>query len=87
MFVAVLTDANEVSAFMSEGRYVAWIDRLRFAGVVVHSVVWSSRGRNLVQGQVAADFAINLSRNTGGRFATLSAATARIRRERAFRCA
>ena len=76
VFVAILTDANEVSAFMNEDRYMALVNVLRFAGVVVHSVVWSSRGRNLVRGSVPADFAINLSRNTGGRFVSISAATA-----------
>ena len=75
VFVAVLSDANELSAFMSEDRYVAWINGLRFAGVVVHSVAWNSRGRNLVMGRVAPDFAINLSGNTGGRFVSVAAAT------------
>ena len=76
VFVAILTDATEVSAFMNEDRYMGLINMLRFAGVVVHSVVWSSRGRELVQGSVPADFAINLSGNTGGRFASIAAATA-----------
>ena len=65
MFVAILTDATEVSAFMNEDRYMGLINVLRFAGVVVHSVVWSSRGRELVQGSVPADFAINLSGKHG----------------------
>ena len=75
IFVAVLTDALESSAFMNEDRFMGWIDQLRSGGVTVHSVLWRSRGAGFA-GQVATGFAINLAENTGGRYTQIAAATA-----------
>ncbi|MCY3844433.1 MAG: hypothetical protein OXH69_12935 [Acidobacteria bacterium] len=75
IFVAVLTDALESSAFMNEDRFMGWIDQLRAGGVTVHSVLWRSRGAGFA-GQVATGFAINLAENTGGRYTQIAAATA-----------
>ena len=75
VFVAILTDALEASAFMNEDRYNGWVDMLRSAGVVVHSVLWRSRGGGFA-GQVPTGFAINLAQNTGGRYTQIAAATA-----------
>ena len=43
VFVAILTDANETSAFMNENRFNRFVDNLRAAGVMVHTVLWASR--------------------------------------------
>ena len=75
IFVAVLTDALESSAFMNEDRFMGFVDNLRSGGVTVHSVLWRSRGAGFA-GQVATGFAINLAQNTGGRYTQVAAATA-----------
>lgn len=75
IFVAVLTDALESSAFMNEDRFMGFVDNLRAGGVTVHSVLWRSRGAGFA-GQVATGFAINLAENTGGRYTQIAAATA-----------
>ena len=75
IFVAVLTDAIEASAFMNENRFMSWVDNLRAGGVTVHSVLWRSRGSGFAW-QVATGFAINLAKNTGGRYTQIAAATA-----------
>ncbi|MCY4076266.1 MAG: hypothetical protein OXH04_12655 [Acidobacteria bacterium] len=75
IFVAVLTDALESSAFMNEDRFMGWVGNLRAGGVTVHSVLWRSRGAGFA-GQVATGFAINLAENTGGRYTQIAAATA-----------
>jgi hypothetical protein len=75
VFVAVLTDALEASAFMNEDRFMGFVDTLRAGGVTVHSVLWRSRGAGFA-GQVSTGFAINLAENTGGRYTQIAAATA-----------
>ena len=75
VFVAILTDALEASAFMNEERFMGFVDSLRAGGVTVHSVLWRSRGAGFA-GQVATGFAINLAENTGGRYTQIAAATA-----------
>ena len=75
IFVAILTDALEASAFMNEDRFMGWVGNLRAGGVTVHSVLWRSRGAGFA-GQVATGFAINLAENTGGRYTQIAAATA-----------
>ncbi len=75
VFVAVLTDAVESSAFMNEDRFMGFVDSLRSGGVTVHSVLWRSRGAGFA-GEVATGYAINLAENTGGRYTQIAAATA-----------
>ena len=75
IFVVVLTDAIESSAFMNEDRFMGFVDTLRAAGVTVHSVLWRSRGAGPA-GKVATGLAINLAENTGGRYTQIAAATA-----------
>ena len=75
VFVAILTDALEASAFMNEDRFMGFVDSLLAGGVTVHSVLWRSRGSGFA-GQVATGFAINLAENTGGRYTQIAAATA-----------
>lgn len=75
IFVAVLTDAIEASAFMNEDRYMGWINDLRAAGVTVHAVLWQSRGAGSAVG-VATGHALNLTANTSGRYTQIAAATA-----------
>ena len=45
VFVAILTDANEASAFMNENRFNRFVRMLRANGVMVHAVLWTSRAR------------------------------------------
>ena len=75
IFVAVLTDAIEASAFMNEDRYMGWINELRAAGVTVHAVLWQSRGAGSAVG-VATGHALNLTANTSGRYTQIAAPTA-----------
>lgn len=75
IFVAVLTDAIEASAFMNEDRYMGWINDLRAAGVTVHAVLWQSRGAGSAVG-VATGHALNLTANTSGRYTQIAAPTA-----------
>ena len=75
IFVAILTDAIEASAFMNEDRYMGWINELRAAGVTVHAVLWQSRGAGSAVG-VATGHALNLTANTSGRYTQIAAPTA-----------
>ena len=69
VFVMVLTDAPEGSAFMNQNRYNQFMQNLREKGVIVHAILWSSQNKsNNTEG-----FAINLAQNTGGRFQSLAA--------------
>ena len=75
IFVAILTDAIEASAFMNEDRYMGWINELRAGGVTVHAVLWQSRGAGSAVG-VATGHALNLTANTSGRYTQIAAPTA-----------
>ncbi len=76
VFVAILTDANEASAFMNENRFNRFVRNLRTSGVMVHSVLWTSRARQTTPSLVSTGFALNLARNTGGRYTAVAVATA-----------
>ena len=76
IFVAILTDGIEQSAFMNEDRFMGWVGDLLAGGVTVHSVLWSSRGAGGTRAQTSTGYAINLAENTGGRYAQIAAATA-----------
>ena len=69
VFVMLITDAPEGSAFMNQNRYNQFMQNLREKGVIVHTILWSSQNRsNNTEG-----FAINLANNTGGRFQSIAA--------------
>ena len=76
VFVAILTDANETSAFMSENRFNGFVADLRAAGVMVHAVLWTSRARRTTASLVSTGLALNLVHNTGGRYVAIATATA-----------
>ena len=76
VFVAILTDANETSAFMSENRFNGFVANLRAAGVMVHAVLWTSRARRTTASLVSTGLALNLVHNTGGRYVAIATATA-----------
>ena len=76
VFVAILTDANETSAFMSENRFNRFVDNLRAAGVMVHTVLWASRVRQTTPSLVSTGLALHLAGNTGGRYVGIATATA-----------
>lgn len=76
VFVAILTDANETSAFMNDNRFNRFVGNLRASGVMVHSVLWTSRARQTTPSLVSTGFALNLARNTGGRYTAVATATA-----------
>lgn len=75
VFVAILTDAVEGSAFLNENRFMGFVDSLRAAGVVVHSVLWTSNPGG-TRTLTSTGLAINLAQNTGGRYTAIAAATA-----------
>ena len=76
VFVAVLTDANEMSAYMNENRFNRFVSRLQANGVMVHSVIWSSRPQQTTRALTGTGLALNLTTNTGGRYTAIATATA-----------
>ena len=76
VFVAVLTDANEMSAFMNENRFNRLVVNLQANGVMVHSVIWSSRPQQTTRALTGTGLALNLTTNTGGRYTAIATATA-----------
>ena len=80
VFVSLLSDAPEASAFLPDwrafqnsNRYRRFVNGLRAAGVMVHTVQWSAAGRN--RPDSATDFAVDLTENTAGRYAAVVVAT------------
>ena len=45
VFVALITDSGEASAFLNERRYSRFVDTLRARGAIVHVVQWNSARR------------------------------------------
>ena len=76
VFVAILTDANEASAFMNENRFNRFVRMLRANGVMVHAVLWTSRARQTTPSLVSTGLALNLAQNTGGRYSSVATPTA-----------
>ena len=76
VFVAILTDANETSAFMNDNRFNRFVGNLRARGAMLHAVLWTSRARQTTISQVSTGLALNLARNTGGRYTAVATATA-----------
>jgi hypothetical protein len=80
VFVSLLGDGPEASAFLPDWhafvnskRYRRFVNGLRAAGVMVHTVQWSAAGRN--RPDSATDFAVDLTENTAGRYAAVVVAT------------
>jgi len=71
VFVMVLTDGTEHSAFMSEDRYGRWMNGVRQAGVMIHAIQVTTR-----RGSPITHFALNLAGSTGGRYRSVATATA-----------
>ena len=46
VFVMLITDAPEGSAFMNQNRYNQFMQNLREKGVIVHTILWSSQNRS-----------------------------------------
>ena len=76
VFVAILTDANETSAFMNENRFNRFVGNLRARGAMLHAVLWNSRAGQTTPSLISTGFALNLVRNTGGRYTAVATATA-----------
>ena len=76
VFVAILTDANETSAFMNDNRFNRFVGNLRARGAMLHAVLWTSRARQTTISKISTGFALNLVRNTGGRYTAVAAPTA-----------
>ena len=76
VFVALLSDAPEASAFMNDRRFLRFVNDLREAGVMIHAVQWSAAGRD--RPDSATSFAVNLTGNTGGRYRSLAVATGMV---------
>ena len=49
VFVALITDSGEASAFLNERRYRRFVDSLRARGAIVHVVQWNSARRARVE--------------------------------------
>ncbi len=71
VIVLVLSDGTEDSAFLNEDRFLEWITEVRQAGVIIHAIQVSTGGRGPMTG-----LAMNLTENTGGRYVSISSATA-----------
>ena len=76
VFVALLSDGPESSAFMNERRQLRFLNELRAAGVMIHVVQWSAAGRN--RPDSATTYALNLTGNTGGRYRSVAVATGMV---------
>lgn len=84
VFVLVVTDGVEGSAFMNDDRYLDFIDTLRHAGVIIHVVQMNvssttSRAHRSVRtrgGSPITNLALNLTDNTGGRYMSIGSPTA-----------
>ncbi|MCY4662829.1 MAG: hypothetical protein OXF93_23960 [Acidobacteria bacterium] len=76
VFVALLSDGPESSAFMNERRQLRFLNELRAAGVMIHVVQWSAAGRN--RPDSATSYALNLTRNTGGHYRSVAVATGMV---------
>lgn len=71
VIVLILSDGTEDSAFMTDDRFLRWINEVRQAGVIIHAIQ-VRRGRQ----NAMAGLALNLTGNTGGRYEALAAWTA-----------
>ena len=76
VFVALLSDGPESSAFMNERRQLRFLSELRAAGVMIHVVQWSAAGRN--RPDSATGYALNLTRNTGGNYRSVAVASGMV---------
>ena len=68
VFVALITDSGEASAFLNERRYRRFIDSLRARGAIVHVVQWNSARRGRLEDSFDATFAGGGGGATGERF-------------------
>ncbi len=71
VFVLVLTDGSDASAFMNDDRYLDFVGTLRHAGVIIHAIQITTGGGSELTGR-----AINLAENTGGRYTSVAVPTA-----------
>ena len=69
VFVALITDSGEASAFLNERRYRRFVESLRARGAIVHVVQWNSARRARVEESFNASFAGGGGGATGERFA------------------
>ena len=69
VFVTLITDSGEASAFLNERRYRRFIDSLRARGAIVHVVQWNSARRGRLEDPFDATFAGEAGGATGERFA------------------
>ena len=84
VIVLVVTDGVEGSAFMNDSRYLDFINGLRDAGVMIHVVQMNvastttraHRSLRTRGGSPITNLALNLTNNTGGRYASLGSPTA-----------
>lgn len=76
VFVALLSDGPEASAFMNERRQLRFLNELRAAGAMIHVVQWSAAGRN--RPDSATGYALNLTRNTGGHYGSVAVASGMV---------
>ena len=71
VFVAILTDAPESSARMSDRQYNRFVGEIVGAGVMVHAIQLTANRQSSM-----TNYAIHLAGSTGGRYASVAVATA-----------
>lgn len=71
VFVMILTDGTEASAFMNDDRHLDFVGTLRHAGVITHAIQITTGAGSELTGR-----AINLAENTGGRYTFVGVPTA-----------
>ena len=69
VFVALITDAAEASAFLNERRYRRFVETLRARGAMVHVVQWNSARRALREESFSVSDFGGAGPSGGGRFA------------------
>ncbi len=71
VFVTIVYDGAEASRSVREQQFNDFVNELRARAATVHAVLMSTRG-----GGIQTDASINITRNTGGTYRALAAATA-----------
>ena len=75
VFVLVLTDAVDVSGFVSNEEYNAFLDDVRSRGTTIHAVFFASQGAASHTGEATRSYAENLTSNTGDLFRRIGVIT------------
>ena len=75
VFVALITDSAEASAFLNDRRYRRFVETLRARGAIVHVVQWNSSRRSIAEESFSVSSFGGAGPSGGGRFAPRGART------------